>query len=27
LRDFDVRWKAKALPGHPLEDWPEPDAL
>jgi hypothetical protein len=24
LRDFDLRWKAKALPGHHLEDWPEP---
>lgn len=23
LRDLDVRWKAKALPGHPCGDWPD----
>lgn len=26
LRDLDVRWKARALPGHPCEDMPEDEA-
>jgi hypothetical protein len=23
LRDLDVRWATKVLPGHPCEDWPD----